>query len=575
MKGVLKLLAALGVIAAIVLTHRLTLQAGSVGAGYAAKQICSGMFVARLPEQFVLETDVLPRLATVEPLAKLLGYEVNYGHREVAARMLGQEVTARHRRGYGCTLVTPDHAPLFPFVAAADGTSTHPFSADAALAPEEISDSDYSERLALFEEQNSFIEALGQQFSQGINGGKPFNGKDLLTEMMLSPWFTAAGIEDGVTSTPAAIGNIGARRLLTPEELEAKSYSLLGRRWGEDSGSNPTYKYDRLITKLLDVYPESYGGIDSKGILERTRSMTAIMANIAERKALEMACPVVIMDFARPKSERLIFAGIEPEIGPDTEGTSTHVVSAEDIDSKQTFVDKLALTSGQKTLSVEFLNDFWQQLEDGTAETSDLFITDIEVIDQNGKLILDADFSQYNPNNLLDGVPVKELSCGDYWFSDDSFKFWGSGCSMDIPLNINVSGEYTVSISAWGVQAGGELTKLGVTVKSDAQAGQSNGARQIKSQIVDLYNRFHGATVDIDDPDVDLAYELMIDAWQERKSASPDTTRTAPYDLYNCVWNDWSLRQQYFETDQDPAGMKYAWMSMIISLMIDFNYLHE
>ena len=135
MKGVLKLLAALGVIAAIVLTHRLTLQAGSVGAGYAAKQICSGMFVARLPEQFVLETDVLPRLATVEPLAKLLGYEVNYGHREVTARMLGQEVTARHRRGYGCTLVTPDHAPLFPFVAAADGTSTHPFRADAALAP--------------------------------------------------------------------------------------------------------------------------------------------------------------------------------------------------------------------------------------------------------------------------------------------------------------------------------------------------------------------------------------------------------------------------------------------------------
>ena len=57
--------------------------------------------------------------------------------------------------------------------------------ADAALAPEEVSDSDYSERLALFEEQNGFIEALGQQFSQGINGGKPFNGKDLLTETHL------------------------------------------------------------------------------------------------------------------------------------------------------------------------------------------------------------------------------------------------------------------------------------------------------------------------------------------------------------------------------------------------------
>lgn len=134
MKGVLKPLLALTVIAAIALATRLVMQAGAIGAGYAAKQICSGVFVARLPEQFILRTDVLPRLATVKPLAQLLGYEVNYGHREVAARMLGQEVTARHRRGYGCTLVTPDHAPLFPFAASADGFSGHPHDTDVAPA---------------------------------------------------------------------------------------------------------------------------------------------------------------------------------------------------------------------------------------------------------------------------------------------------------------------------------------------------------------------------------------------------------------------------------------------------------
>ena len=47
-----------------------SLLAGAIGAGYAAKQICSGVFVARLPEQFVVDTDVLPRLATVGPLAQ-------------------------------------------------------------------------------------------------------------------------------------------------------------------------------------------------------------------------------------------------------------------------------------------------------------------------------------------------------------------------------------------------------------------------------------------------------------------------------------------------------------------------
>ena len=46
--------------------------AGAIGAGYAAKQLCSGIFVARLPVRFVLNTDVLPRLATVGPMAALL-----------------------------------------------------------------------------------------------------------------------------------------------------------------------------------------------------------------------------------------------------------------------------------------------------------------------------------------------------------------------------------------------------------------------------------------------------------------------------------------------------------------------
>ena len=80
------------------------MDAGAIGAGYAAKQLCSGIFVARLPEHFVLNTDVLPRLATVGPMAALLDYEIDLGRREVSASMLGQEMTAEFKQGSGCTL---------------------------------------------------------------------------------------------------------------------------------------------------------------------------------------------------------------------------------------------------------------------------------------------------------------------------------------------------------------------------------------------------------------------------------------------------------------------------------------
>ena len=135
MKGALKSIVALALIVAAVLLARLTTQAGTIGAGYAAKQICSGVFVARLPEQFVVSTDVLPRLATVGPLAELLGYEVDYSQREVVARMLGQTVTAQHRAGYGCMLHQTDHTPLFPFATSTDGVSEHAHDTDVASAP--------------------------------------------------------------------------------------------------------------------------------------------------------------------------------------------------------------------------------------------------------------------------------------------------------------------------------------------------------------------------------------------------------------------------------------------------------
>ena len=70
-------IAGLAVMIGAAMAIRLAVQAGAIGAGYAAKQICSGVFVARLPEQFVVDTDVLPRLATVGPLAQLLDYELD------------------------------------------------------------------------------------------------------------------------------------------------------------------------------------------------------------------------------------------------------------------------------------------------------------------------------------------------------------------------------------------------------------------------------------------------------------------------------------------------------------------
>ena len=167
MKGVLKTLVALTVIATLVLPARFVMQAGTVGAGYAAKQICSGVFVARLSEQFVVNKDVLPRLATVGPLAELLGYEVDYEQREVLARMLGQKVTAQYREGYGCTLNQTDHPPLFTFVAATDDVSKQLHGTEVASAP--IAD---AARAARAGNKPALQAALDIAFMEPPDGGR-------------------------------------------------------------------------------------------------------------------------------------------------------------------------------------------------------------------------------------------------------------------------------------------------------------------------------------------------------------------------------------------------------------------
>jgi CubicO group peptidase (beta-lactamase class C family) len=108
----------------------LVILASEIAAGYAAKQICSGVFVARLPEHYVVEKDVLPRLATIGPVAQLLDYESDVREKSVSASMLGQQETVRYRPGYGCTLLPEGTTNLLPELSFA-----MPAAADASASP--------------------------------------------------------------------------------------------------------------------------------------------------------------------------------------------------------------------------------------------------------------------------------------------------------------------------------------------------------------------------------------------------------------------------------------------------------
>ena len=76
-----------------------------VATGYAAKQLCSGVAVSGLPEQWLVQEMILPALAPVSSLIS-----VHYDHEQNAAfaSLLGYTAKAQYRGAQGCGLVHSD-----------------------------------------------------------------------------------------------------------------------------------------------------------------------------------------------------------------------------------------------------------------------------------------------------------------------------------------------------------------------------------------------------------------------------------------------------------------------------------
>ena len=184
---------------------------------------------------------------------------------------------------------------------------------EVAEPPEDEEDADFEGLLLSANAQGAEVARLAGGFRNGFSGGRSHNLKDLLVEIVLSRWFRAEAVEDDNPVRRIALRDAGARRLLTPEELDRKTAALTGFRWGwtpRTSGRGPN-------SELTDEYRLLYGGIDSDGITERARDLTSVMAGVAKRHAVHLSCLVVMREFyLLPETDRRLFAGIDPNVRP-------------------------------------------------------------------------------------------------------------------------------------------------------------------------------------------------------------------------------------------------------------------
>lgn len=175
------------------------------------------------------------------------------------------------------------------------------------------------------------------------------------------------------------------------------------------------------------------------------------------------------------------------------------------------------------------------------------------------------------------------IGCGAPHFNDesgktDAFNIW-SQCSLSIPVQFFAADDYTISVQAYGQQAGPETIQMQISLNSDdAAAGTSAGALSIKEKLKDWHEKLLGESLAIDDPELEASYSLLVETWEARR-LSDNSGWAWNGEIEDChfpphipdPWGENGLGQ----TGADPSAMKNTWTSMLIYFMTDFQFIHE
>ena len=375
--------------------------------------------------------------------------------------------------------------------------------------PAESSDAAFDALLVASAAQTLEIDALAEAFRNGFHGGSPYNAKDLLAEIALSPWFRAESVAGDDPTRAMALRDAGVARLLTPEELAAKTEALTGYVWGRRL--QKPFGRGETRSKLhnpqgFSGYQLLYGGIDSDGIITRTGDMTPLMAAVAQSHAAEVSCPIVRREFYLwPEERRLLFNGISKFDTPTSETRMAFDVTADSWESRQTVAVETPLAPGAKTIRLSFTNDLPndQRDSDGNILDRDLNLDRLVVRSSGGATVAE--------------VELETLDRGGCGRPEGQFYRMTRNCTVAVPVRIASGGDYSVEVVAHQDRAGDEPARLLVVM--EAEDGGSQGEMAVRAKLADLHQRFFGVPAALDSPDVNEAFELFVEVWNRKRSS--------------------------------------------------------
>ncbi len=457
-------------------------------------------------------------------------------------------------------------------------------NSEILLAPAVTSDLDYQARLTAYQAQAAAIEQFARNFTRDLNL------KNLLTDMLMSPWFRAEATDRTDKIDTMLLADVGTEKLLTPERLQRKTQALTGFNWGSSRAPAGIATPDK--TALGDDYRGLYGGIDSFAVTKRTRDMTPMISAVAQSHALESSCPIVLKEFILPDFQRLLFGGLDETITPLTHTSARMELTSINQTDWQTMSLTVELDAGVADLVVGMDNPYcdWDAVNQKCLSQRIFYLDRFEV-----KAPGQTTFQMFEITADL----AKSFKQGCYRSGNNALTY---GCMLNMFYEVRTPGLYEFRAVVAGQQAGDGNIRASIVVQDtvDPIQSTSRGAWAIKQKLVELHSKLLGKTYAIDSPEINAAYTLFVQTWQEKTQLNVNANLMSPqscnwgsdFDFLEGLnypgnprmlnqsgrWYDWdwqSVNKFLNPKAADPLHIKQSWVVVMAYLLGHYDYLYE
>ncbi len=387
--------------------------------------------------------------------------------------------------------------------------------------------------------QTTLIESLATDFREHLNL------KTLLVNMLSSDYFRAHKKTGGEVDATRLNIHGGGSRLLTPEQLQAKIKSLSGFIWNEDKPH---------LTNDYNIY---YGGIDSNEVEQRSRSISNVMARVAEKSALSSSCAIVATEFNQVKADRKLFTAVERDHAPGNYHSDKLTLPAENTSGMQTVNYNVKVTAGKVTIRMEKPSHkvFWQSLRITDAKQN------VIIEGEMAELVSQTDWITGS------GDPAWSLTTDE----KSAYYLCCSSRYLEIEIPVEHAGQLSIEMQMW---AENDNTSIDVTINQTEATTMltDESSLLVKQQLVVLFERLLNETYTIDNQEISMAFNLFtqLRAAKIARGAHSDMKESnidcLYYDTQGVPEADWA---------QDTHHTLTAWRGVLAALMMDPAFISE